>query len=490
MEARRWPVVTLALIAINTIVFFFTMMSMSDEAPQLGEVKSDILILAALHPELKMQPQAQQLVDGFRKSHPTEWAQVQNPYRDAISPFDAKVKLTENPQKLQDEMDSLTDKYVKLSTSSITEQYTFVPAHPRALSYLTANFLHGGWMHLIGNMWFLWLAGFVVEDVWGRWLYSAFYLIAGAVALQFHGWLNPGSITPTVGASGAVAALMGAFLVRFPKMKIEMVWLWMFRLRRFQAPAYYLLPLWLLAEVFYGSLLGSHSSVAHWAHVGGFVFGAVAALAVQHSGLEHKANRAIEQKVAWTTDAEIERANEMMEHGQLSDAQALLTSYVTKNSNSLDAWSLLRQVYARQSDTKAYLETTVKTCVLHLKAHQVEAAFQDYAEFLDNGGGKMPAGTWLELCRGAEELQEFERAFQEYAGLTKAYPSERQSLTAQLSAARLCLKKLNRPQEALKIYQAAAASPIPHLDWEQLIQSGITEAKAALGGGSAVAAGV
>ena len=490
MEARRWPVVTLALIAINTIVFLFTTMSMSDQAPQLGEVKSDILILAALHPELKMQAQAQQLVEGFKKSHPTEWAQVQNPYRDIISPFDAKIKLMEDPQKLQDEMDSLTEQYVKLSASSITEQYAFVPAHATALSYLTANFLHGGWMHLIGNMWFLWLAGFVLEDVWGRWLYSAFYLIAGAAALQFYAWTNPGSITPTLGASGAVAALMGAFLVRFPKMKIEMAWLLMFRLRRFQAPAYCLLPLWLLAEVFYGSLLGSYSSVAHWAHVGGFLFGAGAALAIQHSGLEHKANKAIEEKVAWTADSEIEKANGMMEHGQLDDAKALLTSYVATNPSSLDAWSLLRQLYNRQSDTKSYLDATVKTCALHLTAHQVEAAFQDYAEFLDNGGSKMPATTWLELCKGAEELQEFERAFQEYCDLAKAYPTERQSLTAQLSAARLCLKKLNRPQEALKIYQTASASPIPHLDWDQIIQSGMKEAKAALGGGSAVAAGV
>ncbi|HXJ90638.1 MAG TPA: rhomboid family intramembrane serine protease [Candidatus Binatia bacterium] len=490
MEARRWPVVTLSLIAINTIVFLFTTMSMSDEAPQLGEVKSDILILAALHPELKMQPQAQQLVDGFKKSHPTQWAQVQNPYRDVISPFDAKIKLMEDPQKLQDEMDSLTEQYGKLSATSIAEQYAFVPAHPTALSYLTANFLHGGWMHLIGNMWFLWLAGFVLEDVWGRWLYSALYLIAGAAALQFYAWTNPGSITPTLGASGAVAALMGAFLVRFPKMKVEMAWLLMFRLRRFQAPAYCLLPLWLLAEVFYGSLLGSYSSVAHWAHVGGFLFGAGAALAIQHSGLEHKANRAIEEKVAWTADSEIAKANDMMEHGQLDDAKALLTSYVATNPNSLDAWSLLRQLYNRQSDTKSYLDATIKTCALHLEAHQVEAAFQDYAEFLDNGGSKMPATTWLELCKGAEELQEFDRAFQEYGDLAKSYPTERQSLTAQLSAARLCLKKLNRPQEALEIYQAASASPIPHLDWDQIIQSGIKEAKAAMGGGRAAAAGV
>jgi membrane associated rhomboid family serine protease len=490
MSARRWPVITVALIAINTIVFLFTMMSMHDEAPQLGEVKSDILILAALHPELKAQPEAQRLVDGFKKSHPAAWAQVQNPNREVISPYDAKIKLMEDPQKLQDEMDSLSARYVRLASASVIEQYAFVPAHPNPLSYLTANFLHGGWMHLIGNMWFLWLAGFVLEDVWGRWLYTVFYLIAGAAALQFHALLNAGSITPTLGASGAVAALMGAFLIRFPKMKIEMAWLFMFRLRRFQAPAYCLLPLWLLAEVFYGSLFGSHSGVAHWAHVGGFVFGAVAGLGIQHSGLEHKANKAIEEKVAWTADAEIDKANDLMEHGHLVDAQTLLISYIAKNSNSLDAWSLLRQVYTRPSDTKSYLEATVKTCGLHLKAHQIEAAFQDYAEFIDNGGGKMPATIWLELCKGAEAMQEFERAFSEYEELAKAYPTERQSLTAQLSAARLCLKKLNRPKDALALYRAAAASPVPHLDWEQIIQSGIKEANAALAGGSAVAAGV
>ena len=145
--------------------------------------------------------------------------------------------------------------------------------------------------------------------------------------------------------------------------------------------------------------------------------------------------------------------------------------------------------FPSQSDTKLYLDATVKTCGLHLKVHQIEAAFQDYAEFVDNGGAKMPAMTWLELCKGAEEMQEFERAFSEYQELAKAYPAERQSLTAQLSAARLCLKKLNRPKDALAIYQAAAASPIPHLDWETLIQAGIKEAKAALASPNAMTAG-
>lgn len=500
MAARRWPVVTLALIAINTVIFLFTTFATKDNSEQLGEIKADIIILAAQHPELKMQPEEQSLVDGFKKHNPKAWREVQNPRRDAINEFDERIRTIDDPELLQAEMDRLNTEFAQLKSSSLDEKYAFIPAHPSAISYLTANFLHGGWMHLIGNMWFLWLAGFVLEDVWGRGLYSAFYLIAGAAALQIHAWANPESITPTVGASGAVAALMGAFLVRFPKMKIEMLWvLWFsiikllrtgnpFRYYRFKASAYWLLPLWLALEVFSGALFGQ-DGVAHWAHVGGFVFGALVGIAIQYSGLEHKANKAIEEKIGWTADAELEQAGAMMEQGQLDEALQVLTSYVAAKPNSLDAWALVRQIHTRRADSKGYLDATVKTCSLHLRAHQIEAAFQDYAEFIDAGGGKMPPATWLELGKGAEEMHEYDRALSEYEELAKAYPAERQALTAQLSAARLCLKKLNRPQDSLALYQAAAKSPIPHLDWEQLIQSGIKEAQTALSGGNAAAAG-
>jgi len=500
MTARRWPVVTLALIAVNTLVFLFTTFTTNDTSEQLRELRVDILILAASHPELKLPPEEQQLVEGLKKRNPKAWAEVQNPHRDVINEYDARIRTMEDPEQLQAEMDRLGREYAQLKSTSIEEQYAFIPAHPRAISYLTANFLHGGWMHLIGNMWFLWLAGFVLEDVWGRWVYSAFYLIAGVAALQIDAWSNPGSLVPTIGASGAVAALMGAFLVRFPKMKIEMLWvLWLsvtkllrtgnpFRYFRFKVSAYWLLPLWLAIEVFSGALFPG-DGVAHWAHVGGFVFGALVAVAIQRSGLEQKANEAIEEEIGWTNDSELEQASAMMEQGQLDEALQLLTNYVAMKPNSLDAWALLRQTHTKQGNTKAFLEATVNSCSLHLREHQIEAAFHLYAEFIDHGGGKLPASTWLELCKGAEQMQEFDRALSEYQDLAKGYPMERQALTAQLSAARLCLKKLHRPQDALALYQAAANSPIPHLDWDQLIQSGIKEAKAALSGGSAAAAG-
>jgi len=492
MSARRWPVVTLTLIVLNVLVFLCTYWSIEQDAPELGELKAHILMLAAMHPEVNLPPQVKPLVDNFRKSHPDTWTEIQQPNRSVADAWDAKMRQTTETEELQDEINSLATRYAQLKASSIAEQYAFVPAHPSLLTYLTANFLHGGWLHLIGNMWFLWLAGFVLEDAWGRSIYAVFYLIAGAAALQFHAWLNPGSTVPTLGASGAVAALMGAFLVRFPKMKIEMGWvLWLIRIRiyRFKAPAYTLLPLWLLMEVFYGSLFGQSSGVAHWAHVGGFIFGAIAAVALGYSGLEHKANKAIEEEISWKADPAIEQANELMEKGQLDEAATVLQNHVSGQPGSVDARNLLRQTYWRKNDVDAYQKATVELCDIHLKAREWEQAWQDYDEFLNSGGEVLPVVTWLALCRAAEEQHWYERALAEYQKLAAAYPKERQSLTALIAAGRICVKQLNRAEDGLKFYEAAAKSPVPHLDWEQSINACIREAKAALSGQKSLSAG-
>lgn len=482
MSARRWPVVTLALIAINVVVFLLTFQSLDNQAPQLKQTRVHILLLAAMHPELTMPQSARELVDDFQKRNPIVWQGVQNPKREIFDPWDAKIRLVRDPEELQEEMDSLTSQYAQLTGSSLLERYAFVPAHPAPISYVTANFLHGGWLHLIGNMWFLWLAGFVLEDKWGRLTYTIFYFLAGAAALQFYAWASPGSITPTLGASGAVAALMGAFLVRFPKMKIKMMWMWfiLFRPQRFMAAAYWLLPLWLLVEVFYGTLFGSATGVAHWAHVGGFIFGAVVATVLRFSGMENKANAAIEDKIAWKADPEIDQANDLIEKGQLDAAIDLLKSALVKKPDSMDACALLQQTYLRKQDMPAFYEATVGLCALYLKAREPEPAWQLYQEFLNTGGGKMPAPIWLDLCRSAENQKSFDRAFDEYQKLAAAYPGGKECLLAQIAAGRISLRQLGRPQDALRFFESASASPVPHLDWEQTITAGIRDAKAAV----------
>jgi membrane associated rhomboid family serine protease len=480
MSARRWPVITFALIAINVLVFLATFQTLQDDIKRVGDVRLHLVLLAAAHPELNTSSEVQETVSKVKRQYPKDWAELSDRTRRPVDAWDRQMLQKQDEDELQGDMNSLSVQLQQAKENSIAEKYAFIPAHPSAISFITANFLHGGWMHLIGNMWFLWLAGFVLEDLWGRWLYTAFYLIAGAAAMQFDAWLNAGSTVATLGASGAVAALMGAFLVRFPKMKIEMLW-WIFlRPRRFKAAAYWLLPLWLAMEIFYGSLFGQSTGVAHWAHVGGFVFGALAALGLRYSGLEQKANQKIEADLTLQSDAEIQEASDLIDKGEFTSAEEILNDYLSRRSNSLDACNLLVIIHRKKSNTTALAEALARLCAIHLKAGENELAWKCYEEIRQAGGQAPPPTTWLDLCRAAEKLEHFDRALAEYEKLASAYPKERQSILAQLAAARLCLKRLNQPERALQLFEAADKSPVPHLDWEQSIVAGIKEAKAAM----------
>jgi membrane associated rhomboid family serine protease len=484
MSARRWPVITLGLIALNVLIFLGTHFTMENQDKQLGQAKAHLLMLAAMHPELTMPADLQEMVETFHAHNPRVWNVLRDERRPIEDEWDARIRLESEQATLQAEMDSAVSEYQQRSSGSLTSNYAFVPAHPTAIAYVSANFLHGGWLHLIGNMWFLWLAGFVLEDTWGRIIYSVMYLVSGAAALQFYLMTNAGSLTPTIGASGAVAALMGAFLVRFPKMKIQMRWIFGIpSLARggysFSASAYWLLPLWLATEIFYGTLFGSGSGVAHFAHVGGFLFGALAALIIRYTGLESKANEKIESKTTWTVDAEMTQAADLMDKGQVDEAQMVLEKYFANHPQSVDACNLLQQLYWRKQDMAAYHETMTKLCALYIKERQPDLAMQHYDELLNSGGSKVPAATWIDLARAFENALAHERALGEYENLAKTWPMERQAVQALIGAARISLK-LARPQDALRFYEAASASRVPHLDWEPTIEAGLRDARRAL----------
>ncbi len=146
------------------------------------------------------------------------------------------------------------------------------------LTLITSMFLHGGWLHLVGNMWYLWIFGDNVEDRLGRGRYLLFYLVSGLVAALLHYALNPVSRVPTVGASGAIAGVLGAYLVAFPRARVvTLVPLFPF-FQVMALPAVVVLGLWFVMQFFSGFLslgFGSGGGVAWWAHIGGFVFGLI-----------------------------------------------------------------------------------------------------------------------------------------------------------------------------------------------------------------------
>lgn len=145
------------------------------------------------------------------------------------------------------------------------------------LTIFTSMFLHGGWLHIIGNMWFLWIFGDNVEDYLGHFAYLVFYLICGVAAALTQIALNPGSPIPTVGASGAIAGVMGAYIVLYPRARVQTLVVLIVFFTFWWIPAWVFLGYWFLFQFFAASVTAHQAtgSIAFGAHVGGFITGLV-----------------------------------------------------------------------------------------------------------------------------------------------------------------------------------------------------------------------
>lgn len=142
---------------------------------------------------------------------------------------------------------------------------------------ITSMFLHGGWFHLLGNMWFMWVFGNNVEDSMGHWRFVVFYLLCGQAAAALQTITSPDSVVPMVGASGAIGGVMGAYIVLYPRVRVHMLVPLGLLITTIAIPAYLMLGYWLLLQVIggFGSIGLQGGGVAFWAHVGGFTAGAL-----------------------------------------------------------------------------------------------------------------------------------------------------------------------------------------------------------------------
>jgi membrane associated rhomboid family serine protease len=155
---------------------------------------------------------------------------------------------------------------------------TPAPQTPTWETAFSAMFLHGGFLHIFGNMLFLAIFGPNVEEAMGRVRYPLFYLLGGLIALGAQVAIDPNSTAPTLGASGAIAAVLGGYIVLYPRARVLTLVLIIFFVTIVELPAIFLLGFWFITQVFYGAAglsdpVGSGGGVAYFAHIGGFVFG-------------------------------------------------------------------------------------------------------------------------------------------------------------------------------------------------------------------------
>ncbi len=221
-------------------------------------------------------------------------------------------------------------------------RFGYVPAEGGGLRIFTAMFIHLGLMHLFGNLLFFFISGPFVEDVFGRPLFTFLYFSGGVAATLFFAVKHPGSTTPLVGASGAIAAVMGAYLVRFLTSKVEFIfipvlllWRWNFR---FHMPAFVVLPLWFAQQFFLTTTETSGGGTAFSAHVGGFLYGVGFALMVKMLSIEEKfVAPAVEKETMWKADDRLVRAVASRNAGDLDGARTSIHALLTEQPRNIDA---------------------------------------------------------------------------------------------------------------------------------------------------------
>ena len=330
MTVRRLPVVTIAIIVVTVLLHGLASFAGAAREQRAMAAMLEARILYLQHPALGVCAPLRPFVGEAPVLPPLP----------SLDPADRSAEEGES-RAIATQYD-VACKDLEEAASTLPEQrFGYVPARSNVLGLFTYLFVHADWWHVIGNMWFLFLCGLALEDRWGRLAFAGYYVVGGVVAAGVHQLMTSDPSVALIGASGAVAAAMGAFLVLFAKTKIRFVGFFAFRIFSFAAPAYVMLPMWAAVELLYG-LAASSSGTAHWAHTGGFLFGAAVAGAFRVFGLDRRLDDSVERAAVLGDDPRVDVARALVAKGDAAQAVALLEGLAKEKAESVHVWEALR----------------------------------------------------------------------------------------------------------------------------------------------------
>ncbi len=389
---RRQPWVTLGIMGLCVLAFLLTSIAVSGRAP-LEQRLEDFVEYFLEHPYLQLSQEQERLLK-----------EIFGPVglsRDFEAFIETRLEslpyLPTDPARLEREKFELDRRFAEV-TGSIDSDPHFVwglvPAAMEPHAFVTYQFMHGGFWHLFGNLFILFLAGPFIEDVWGRPLYAGFYLTAGVFSALMFALRYPDLEGPLIGASGAIAGVMGAFLVRYWSTKIKFLyWFFFVFVGTFTAPAWLMLPLWFVKELLFAQAHdvvapgSGGGGIAYWAHVWGFGFGAVAALAIRRFRVEERyIHGAIESKITLVDNPAVEQAMELHASGQSDRAQALLECQLAADPGNVDLAAAPWNLCAARGEVRTALAPMLSALQRAARAGDAEAVVAHWPIVLAEGG--------------------------------------------------------------------------------------------------------
>ncbi|MBV8516825.1 MAG: rhomboid family intramembrane serine protease [Acidobacteria bacterium] len=368
-EIRRHAWVSYVLIALNILVFVAVETSMrSSKMAGLQLAWQDAISYLGQHPYLTPPPEMERILGpGLPQQLAAARRLVANPPPPALMATQQAV------------LDRLASTAVAGYRRLPLIHYGYVPAEGGAWRMLTSMFIHTGFLHLIGNLLFFFLSGPFVEDVFGRPLFAFLYISGGIAAALTYVLRHPDGTIALVGASGAIAAVMGAYFIRFFRSKVEFLFVpLLYRPTfnfRFFLPAFVVLPLWFVQQFFEMAAEGAGGGVAFSAHVGGFLYGVAFAFVVRALKVEEKyVDPAVAKETTWTMDPRVTRALAARSVGDVASAKRELQSLLREQPKHVEALRVAVDV-ALQNDEPSMLDScATRLLSVYLEQKQNELA--------------------------------------------------------------------------------------------------------------------
>jgi len=439
---RRLPWITFSIMAVNVGIFFVTYPTVQSQHEEMAKLGTAMELFVEKHPEMladetvrkKLQEaglisktESDSIAEQIKKS-----PELAEQYRQWFASLEA--------QTLRDELDSKITAFKNAAQDSVWYKYGLSPNgkwKPHQL--ITSAFLHAGLVHLFGNLIFFFAVAFSLEDLWGRGVFLGFYLL-GAAASCIPSLLHP-AVVPSLGASGAISATMGAFLFRLPKTRIKLLCLhfWLVRLlfgKRplvFMVPGYIYLASYFIAQVvswYFDKKAGSVSNVGYSVHIAGFVFGAGFALMMKLTKYEEQhINPRIEAMVSFSSAPAVTEALEALDKGDAVTAEKRLRAHLSKQPNDTNGLLAAIQVFQHTANFDRVNSMYARLIRLHLASGDKEAALYAYdgllSAFPDNNvAPRIPARDWIVICEYLQEAGMNKEAAVEYERLVNTCPDD------------------------------------------------------------------
>jgi membrane associated rhomboid family serine protease len=466
-EVRRQPWVSIAIMALMVAGFAFL------GPPSQGEgwgdrVEGKIRLLENFlleHPYLNASPEVAPLLSAGARAE-VRRRQTEDPSRSASLPA---YVLEGQEQELRTLESGLRDTL----REAPSWRFGFIPSRPRLVDAVTSMFLHAGWLHLIGNLLFFFATGPFLGDVYGRVLFSGLYLSSGVVAAYVQASQTPDSFVPLIGASGAIAGIMGAFLVRLGTTRIRFVFLPIvflpFIRLSFGMRAAFVLPLWFAGQAALAAEAPAGANVAFWAHIGGFVFGMASALLVKVTRREERwVNPGIQSEISWTQHPALVRAGDARRAGDFQAATREIARVVREQPGSLDALRLAFDIALDAGRADEAVGVADRLLALYVRQGEIQLARGLVFDAMNRARDAFTPRFGLAASRFLEREGETHEALEIAEDVASRFPADASALQALVRIAAI-ERRIGNGEGVDRAFDRARRHPLCSPEWEEAL---------------------